>query len=278
MAKNYVRERLRSFMANNLYENYERFIEARLTIVDKKQAEVPFVLNPIQKKFVRDATGKDIILKARQQGFSSFVLAAFTADFLLKENSLSVVVADITENANDLLARVKWYLKSYEHKTGAKVPLKYNSKRELHNGANNARYIIGTAENIDFGRSKTITNLHLSEPAFYPHFRALLASVSSAVVPDGKQVIETTANGFGEFKTFWDESTLDLTGYKPHFYPAQDFYDEAFLEERKKALGRLYRQEFPATALEAFITSGESYFSQEAMEDYLRNVQEPINV
>jgi len=262
----------------NVYLPYQKFIESRLTIIDKQQKEVPFVLNNIQSKFVGDSTGKDIILKARQQGFSSFILGAFTADFLLKENTLSVIVADITDNANDLLARVKWYIQSYEAKTGTKVPLKYNSKRELHNAANNSRYIIGTAENTDFGRSKTITNLHLSEPAFYPHFRQLLASATSAVVPEGKTVIETTANGFGEFKTFWDESVLGETGFVPHFYPAQDFYSEEYLAERKKALGRLYAQEFPSSALEAFITSGEGYFDSEALQWYLSKAKEPISV
>lgn len=260
-----------------MYEPYKNFIEKRLSIIDKTGTECPFILNAVQNSFIEKATGKDIILKARQQGFSSLILGMFTADFLLKENSLSVVVADITDNANDLLARVKWYIKSYEAKTNTKVPLKYNSKRELHNAANNARYIIGTAENTDFGRSKTITNLHLSEGFFYPHFRQLLASASSAVVPGGKQIIESTANGFNEGKTFYDESVLGETGFKAHFFPAQDFYDAEFLAERKKALGRLYPQEFPSDPLEAFITSGDTYFDTEAMRWYLTQTREPLH-
>ena len=219
-----------------VYEPYKKFIEARLTIVNKEQREVPFKLNPIQDKFVQVATGKDIILKARQQGFSSFILAAFTADFLFKENSLSVVIADIADNALDLLGRVKGYIKSYEEATGVKVPFKYNSKYELHNAANNARYIIGTAENTQFGRSKTITNLHMSEGAFYPHFRKLQSSAGTALVPDGKFVIETTANGFNEFKEFWDEANLGETSFTPHFFKASDFYSPEFLESEKKSI------------------------------------------
>lgn len=260
------------------YEPYKKFIEARLTIVNKEQREVPFKLNPIQDKFVQVATGKDIILKARQQGFSSFILAAFTADFLFKENSLSVVIADIADNALDLLGRVKGYIKSYEEATGVKVPFKYNSKYELHNGANNARYIIGTAENTQFGRSKTITNLHMSEGAFYPHFRKLQSSAGTALVPDGKFVIETTANGFNEFKEFWDEANLGETSFTPHFFKASDFYSPEFLESEKKRLGREYQQEYPNDPLEAFITSGESYFSKDAMQYYLSQVQEPMKV
>lgn len=265
-------------MPTSPYLKSADFIEDMLTIIDKNGNEVPFKLNPIQRKFVEQATGRDIILKARQQGFSSFILAAFTKDFLLKENSLSVVVADIADNALDLLARVKHYIRAFEEKNNVKVPLKYNSKYELHNAANNARYIIGTAERQEFGRSKTITNLHFSEAAFYNHLDKMLAGAESAVVPDGKVVIETTANGFNQFKTFYDEASLGETPYKAHFFKASDFYSPDFLEQKRKTLGRLYVQEYPETPLEAFITSGELYFDQDALQYYLKMAKEPMKV
>lgn len=261
-------------MQTSPYAKSKLFIEDNLTIIDKTGTEVPFQLNAIQNKFVDQATGKDIILKARQQGFSSFILASFTKDFILKENSLSVVVADIADNALDLLARVKHYIKAFEEKTNVKVPLKYNSKYELHNASNNARYIIGTAERQEFGRSKTITNLHFSEAAFYNHLDKMLAGAESAVVPNGKVVIETTANGFNQFKTFYDEASLGETPYTPHFFKASDFYEPEFLKQKKNTLGRLYVQEYPETALEAFVTSGESYFSKEAMQYYLERAKD----
>lgn len=259
------------------YAKSKLFIEDNLTIVDKTGTAIPFRLNPIQAKFVEQATGRDIILKARQQGFSSFILAAFTKDFILKENSLSVVVADIADNALDLLARVKWYIKSFEEKNNVKVPLKYNSKYELHNAANNARYIIGTAERQEFGRSKTITNLHFSEAAFYNHLDKMLAGAESAVVPDGKVVIETTANGFNQFKEFYDKTVLGETPYKAHFFKAEDFYSEEFLNQKRQSLGRLYDQEYPSSAEIAFVTSGETYFDTEAMRYYLEHAKEPIH-
>lgn len=258
------------------YEKSALFIEEELTIIDKTGTEVDFKLNPIQKKFVENAQGKDIILKARQQGFSSFILGAFTKDFIFKENSLSVVIADIADNSQDLLARVKHYIKAFEYKNQTKVPLKYNSKYELHNDFNNARYIIGTAENTEFGRSKTITNLHMSEGAFYKHFRKLHASAGTALVPNGRFVVETTANGFNEFKTFWDESVLGETGFKPHFFKASDFYSPEFLEQEKKRLGRLFPQEYPESPEEAFITSGEQYFNQDSLRELLNMTSEPL--
>lgn len=259
------------------YDKAALFIEEQLTIINKHGEEVPFELNAMQRKFVNEATGKDIILKGRQMGFSSFILGAFTKDFIFKENSLSVVIADIADNSQDLLARVKHYIKAFEEKNNTKVPLKYNSKYELQNAFNNARYIIGTAENTEFGRSKTITNLHMSEAAFYKHFRKLHASAGTALTPTGRFVIETTANGFSEFKTYWDESEMGQTGFAPHFYSSHGFYPEEYLEQEKKRLGRLFMQEHPRTALEAFISTGENYFDQEALKWYLQNTREVIN-
>jgi hypothetical protein len=260
---------------SSIYSNYAKFIEARLTIIDKEGKNVPFKLNPIQAAYVAKSSNRDIILKARQQGFSSFILAAFTADFLLKENSNSVVVADKSDNAIALLGRVKHYIQAYEDATNTKVPLKYNSKYQLVNGANNATYTIGTAQEQDFGRSRTITNLHLSEAAFYPNLPSLLAGAAQAVVPTGKLIIETTANGFNAFKSLWDDSVLGETAFQPLFFKASDFYSQDILAQKRKELGeRLYKQEYPDTAIEAFITSGDTYFDQEAMQYYLENIME----
>lgn len=252
-----------------IYSKYQRFIEERLSIIDKSGQDVPFVLNAPQQAFIKRSTGKDIILKARQQGFSSLVGAIFLADFLLDENSVSIVLADNSDNATGLLEKVKYYLKSYEDKTKIKIPLKYNSKYELVNEAINTRYQIGTAENTEFGRSKTIKNLHMSEAAFYPHLRKMMASALQAVRPDGRVVIETTANGFNEFKDFWNESERQETGFNPLFFKASEFYEPAFLAQKKKELGNLYTQEYPETPQEAFLASGDLFFSREALTYYL---------
>jgi hypothetical protein len=263
---------------STIVNNYKAWIEDYLRIVNKDRIEIDFRLNNIQTKFLtQDMTGRDIILKARQQGFSSLVLAIFTADFLFKRNSYNVVMADNRDNAQGLLKRVKDYLKVYCHKKKINVTdlLKYNNKYELYNAYQDSTYIIGTAENKEVGRSKTITNLHLSEAAFYPNLGNIIASTVQAVVPKGRIIIETTANGFNEFKDLWDRTVRGETNYKAHFYGASAFYDAKFLETKKQELGRLYKQEYPETPLEAFITSGETFFSKDALEYYMGIVKEP---
>lgn len=235
-------------------QGYKRFIEENLELVDKEGKVIPFTLNAIQNKYLLyDSTGNDVILKARQQGFSSLILALFTADFILKENSRSVIVTDIADNAIELLDRVKFYIKAYEYKNKTTVPLKYNSKYELFNEAKNSRYTIGSADNTEFGRSKTITNLHLSEFAFYKNPERLFAGAMQAVVPTGKVIIETTANGDNFFKHFWEECVTGERPFKPNFYKASDFYSEDFLKQKRGQLGRFFPQEYPETPGEAFV-------------------------
>lgn len=248
---------------------YIQFIEDNFQIVDKTGDLIDFHLNAVQRKYLELGTGKDIILKARQQGFSSLILALFTADFLLRENTRNVIVADISDNAMELLDRVKLYLETYTKKSGVPVRLKYNSKYELYNETNRARYTIGTADKADFGRSKTITNLHFSEFAFYRDPQRLLAGAMQAVVPDGRVVIETTANGFNYFKEYWDNSERNETGFNPLFFKASEFYTPEFLEVKRRDLGRLFTQEYPENPMDAFITSGESYFNKDSLAVYL---------
>jgi hypothetical protein len=257
--------------------NYAKWIQDKLKIVNKERQEVPFILNNIQQRYIaQEMTGNDVILKARQQGFSSVILGMFCADFILMENTYNVVVADIDDNAEDLLHRVKKYIQYYEEITGKKVPLKYNSKTELYNEAMNSRYKIGTAKNTEFGRSKTISNLHLSEFAFYSDPERLFASAVQAVVPTGRTIIETTANGFNYFKSFWDECKNGTKPYKALFYKASDFYDSQFLGIKKQQLGRLFQQEYPETDIEAFLTSGDCYFNTDSLQWYLKQFRNPI--
>ena len=255
--------------------DYPRFIEDNFTIVNKELKTVDFILNEQQRKLCDDMRGKDVILKARQQGFSSLISAIFATDFILEENFYSVIVADIDDNSAMLLEKVKKYIESYELKTGVKVPLKYDSKSELYNPFMNSRYHIGTAKNTQFGRSRTISNLHLSEAAFYPHLSSIMAGAGQAVVKTGKFILETTANGFNEFKDFWDDAVRGQNGFTPHFFSASGFYPEEFLEYKRRELGRLFLQEYPDKPIDAFVASGDCYFNTDALAKHYDRCIEP---
>lgn len=215
--------------------DYKKAI-SRFQIIDKGGVSVPFAVNAFQEKFIQTMTGKDIILKARQCGFSSLLLAIFCVDFLTKENSRSVIISHDSPSAQRLLDRAKYFLSSIE-RDGYKIDLKYNSRVEMANSAKNSSLYIGAAGNRSFGRGDTLNNLLLSEFAFYDDPQSMLASVLQALVPGGRVVIETTANGYNYFEDFWQKSKAGETGFAPHFF-GNDFYSPQFFGREEKRIRR----------------------------------------
>jgi len=104
----------------------------------------------------------------------------------------------------------------------------------------------------------------------------ITAGALQAVVPEGRVVVETTANGFNEFKGFWDRAVIGESNFNPLFFKASDFYSPEFLEEKRRELGRMFTQEYPDTPEEAFLSSGDMYFDSLALKEYLGLVREPI--
>lgn len=257
------------------YRKFKEYIETYFHIVDKKQQVVPFVLNNVQTCFLEHMAEKNIILKSRQLGISSLLLAILTLRLLFKKNQRCVVVSHETSATQYLLDRVKFFLLSFEKNHNTKVPLKYNSRSEMVNEATNSTFYIGTAGSRSFGRGDTLTALLLSEFAFYDDPEKILSGALQAVVPDGLVFIETTANGFNFFKKLWDEA--EERGFKRHFYNPRWEYDEDFLEMKKKELGRFFSQEYPATEQEAFLSSGALYFEKSALLEYVKDVAHPIS-
>jgi len=258
------------------YHDYIKLIPKYFQIVDKTQQTVDFTLNKTQTDFVENMGEKNLILKARQLGFSSVILAILTLRFLFKENQRCVVVAHETGATQKLLDRVKFYIKAMEQKFKIKVPLKYNSRSEMVNEGMNSTFYIGTAGSRSFGRGDTLTALAFSEYAFFVDPEIMLSGVLQALVPGGLLFVESTANGFNFFKTLWDEA--EERGFKKNFYSSVWGYSKEYLDKKKKELKRLYPQEYPSTALQAFLTSGDPYFDKEALQHYLENVKTPISL
>lgn len=258
------------------WQGYKKAIENEFTIVNKDGKEVNFILKAAQDDFNKNITGRDMVLKARQEGFSSLILGIGSAKFIFGENERCVSISHETSATQRLLDRVKHYIKSFESKNNTKIPMKYNSRSEMvFDGKNNSFYI-GTAGSREFGRGDTITLLHLSEFFFYPDPERLLAGIMQAVVPNGLVFIESTANGFNFGKKFWDRSVLGETGFKAHFYGPEWEYDDIFLAQKRRELGRYYDQEYPKTPEVAFLTSGDTYFNLDSLKWYLENVKKPI--
>lgn len=254
---------------------YQRFFANEFTIIDKERKEVPFILNKAQEHFLHNLSTLNNVLKNRKQGISSVSLAIAVTKFLMGENERCVSVSFIDSSAQQQLKRAEHFLQSYMHINNIKIPLRYNNTNLWQldvTRPDGSKYTntlrVGSAKSKSFGRGDDITFLHITEAAFADDLQALLSGIGEAVTHNSITILETTANGFDQFKTHWDATERGENTYTNFFYDPFWTYSKQFVEEKRNNLGRLGPQEYPYTAQEAFLTSGETYFDNEAMRYY----------
>ncbi len=150
-------------------KKYKEFIEKYFAILDRDtQQPVPFKFNKVQEKYYNmlksehpDMEGvRDMVLKARQEGMSSFILALFAVDFLLIPYSVSICISHRKDSTDLLFKKVKFYIDSYCQKKGMNATqlLKSDNKNLIENASNHASFYIGTASAKVGGRGGSAKN------------------------------------------------------------------------------------------------------------------------
>jgi hypothetical protein len=297
-------------MAKLTKVDYKKFIEENFMILDREgQIPVPFRFNVVQQKyydmmFVDEKAAypnqegvREIILKARQQGFSSFILALFAVDFLTRPYSISICISHRKDSTELLFKKVRFYIESYLRKLAKMQGIKFDdevmrqffksdNKGMIENATNHAMFYIGTAGSKVGGRGGSARNIHFSEAAFYQDTELITAKeiivATAQQVPQGRGMIfiESTANGEGNFyHSEWVRAESHESSYKPRFFGWQEFYSATWVEEKRREFpsDKLWKQEYPATAEEAFITSGSPYFDAEKLNDMLKIAPTPVD-
>lgn len=275
--------------------DYKRIIEENFMILDlETQQPVPFKFryttkdgaehfvqelfyNELLKTYGPTLNGiREIILKARQEGFSSLILALFAADFLFRPYSVSICISHKKGATEILFKKVKFYLQSYCEKNGITMKdlLKKETTGMIENRLNNSVFYIGTAGSKVGGRGASARNIHFSEAAFYQDTELITAS--EIIIATAQQVhqdqgmifIESTANGEGNYyQEEWERAQDGLSTYIPRFYGWDKFYTKEWVEKKRKDFPNdmLWKQEYPLTPEEAFRTSGSPFFDLEAL-------------
>lgn len=296
------------------------YIEGCLKIKTKSGTVVPFRLNDAQRKLYAVAkrqqdAGKPvrlIILKARQLGFSTLTEGLIFHACATRKNVNALIVAhreDATANLfrmsklfyDELPAPVKPMLRaSNAQELVFENPSKLRSEREARPGLR-SRIRCATAGGRGIGRSDTLQCVHLSEYAFWPDGAdgkaSTLAGILQAVpsLPGTMVVIESTANGFEDFKERWDAAVAGENDFEPVFFAwfenpdysmpvvpgtewtaeereLRDAYrlTDGQLQWRRWCIANncggsldMFRQEYPASPGEAFLHSGTGVFDNE---------------
>lgn len=291
------------------------YIEERLYIRTKEKKVVPLHFNPIQSMYWDKKTSRDIILKPRQLGFSTLTVARFFECVVNEENVTAAIVAHDSDSTQKIFQIVQLMYERLpeakkEQLNNGKGKPKYGNRKEYYFAGNNSRIYVGTAGADKFGRGQTINYLLCSEVAFWPNPEELMTGLLEAVPIDGEIVIESTANGVGNYyhqtyedakkgKNTWNAHSYAWWQHPEYELPLSPGETLEYTEDERTLVDKYnltpeqvkwrrwkiasmpssalmsaedrFAQEYPANDLEAFLMSGAPVFD-------VRKVRERIEL
>ena len=292
---------LREKAWHRLANDFPLYAQECLKIRTKSGKVAPLQLNRAQRyvhaklEEQRSKTGKvrALLLKARQQGFSTYIGARFYWKASHRGGVQVFILTHEQDATDNLFGMVDRY---HQHCPELVKPATGAANaKELYFSGLDSGYGVGTAGSKAVGRSKTVQLFHGSEVAFWPNAPTHFAGVVQAIpdLPGTEIVLESTANRVGgEFHERWQQAERGEGDYIAIFVPwfwSEEYQrpvDAAFwlsdeeeeyaylhgltLEQmawRRAKIAELkdptlFKQEYPATAAEAFqMTGHDSYIT-----------------
>jgi hypothetical protein len=281
-----------------LKSDFPYFAQNCLNIRTKKGTEQKFTLNKSQEhihecleaQMAANGMVRALVLKGRQQGCSTYTEGRFYHKVSQNRGRRAFILTHEHEATSNLFDMVR----RYHDGNPFKPSVSSSNAKELMFDKIDSGYKVGTAGNKAVGRSQTLQYFHGSEVGFWPNGEEHLAGILQAVPHEtGTEVIlESTANGAGG--VFYEMVKAAQRGeglyqliFVPWFWqseyrlmPSMDFTKSAEEDQIAKSFGldddqifwrrnkiwelrseELFRQEYPMTVNEAFITSGRSVFN-----------------
>jgi hypothetical protein len=277
--------------------------ETMLRVRDRGGINCRLIANAAQVAFEHRRSKRNIVLKARQMGITTWIAGRFFLKTITSPGTLTVQVAHNREAAESIFTVVQ---RMWENLPAAlrEGPL---SRSRANVGQMvfpklDSEFRVTSAADENAGRGLTIQYLHLSEVSRWPNDpEATLAGLRAALAPDAEMTIESTPSGaYGAFYDQWTRAEED--GAVRHFFPwwlepaylgpaATDLRpEERELADRhgltarqigfRRSLERSFRglrlQEFAEDAISCFKVSGECCFEVAAIEKRLAALPEPF--
>ena len=289
------------------YKNdFELFAKEQIRIITKNASQgfVPFSFNAAQVlineklEAQRENTGKvrAIVLKARQQGISTYCAARVFWKTYFTPYTRSVVMAHDSATSDALFNMSRNIIDNMEEPP----TLQKSNAKEILFEHNKSGYRLYTAGAKEAGRGTTPTIAHLSEVAFWQFDEQILAGLFQGISQENETevILESTANGAsGEFFRLFQGAINGDNEYVPIFLPwfitpeyrrkapegfelteeEEDLVENYSLDNdqlywRRLKIGesgeKKFIQEYPASAEEAFLVTGNSVFDQEIVQMY----------
>lgn len=296
--------------------------EGKITALRPKPAQ-QMLLDAVKRERAAGRPPRILILKARQLGLSTITEGIMFQDSATRKLVQTLIVAHRDDSTTKLFRMNKLFFDYLPRKL--QPMCKHSNAKELvfenptRDPAEKRRRpglmssIRCVTANDGMGRSETLNNVHLSEFAFWKgNKNEILDGVMQAVPAERNTlvVIESTANGYNEFKDLWDGAEAGENGWVPLFiawfhepkYRMEVPEGTVWAEEERALMEayhldpeqmawrrwcikvnchgdkRKFQQEYPSTPEEAFLFSGTPFFDNEDILLRLSAAPEPADV
>lgn len=298
------------------FSSHEKFC-SHLQIRNKEGVTVPYKISPAGLKLNRSIRKQEslglpirqVVLKASQVWMTSAASAEIFRRIPFFPGRRALVLADSEMHADLIFEYFRQYMDSYaekpfgaEFQSAVKLPDLIKDTERWLRWANDSSALVGTAYNVDIGRSAPYNWALLSEAAFYRDLGTLMTGLMQRIPrsADSGVIVESTANGMGG--DFYDLCQLAMdprraTGWAFVFFgwwehPENRLKAEPGFKLMRDELAELakhnlhvdqiawrrwmietacegkvdrFRQEHPADAQEAFQSSGRTIFDMAAV-------------
>lgn len=298
------------------FADHSKFCQ-HLKIRNKEGITVPYRNSPAGLKLNRAIRKQEIAgepvriacVKASQVWMSSSTATEIFRRVPFFPGRRALVLADSVQHAGLVFEYYQQYIKSYqedpfgsEWNSAITLPDLVKDTEQHIRWANDSSILVGTAYNVDIGRSAPYNWVQLSEAAFYRDMGTLMTGLMQRIPrsADSGLIVESTANGMGG--DFYDLCMLAMdprkdTGWGFVFFgyhehpenriaapPGFKLMRDELVELQKYNLtvdqivwrrwmietaceGKVqrFRQEHPGNALEAFQSTGHTIFDMAAV-------------
>jgi len=173
--------------------------ERLLQVRTREGSTAPLRANAVQWAYERRRATRNIVLKARQVGLTTWAAARFFLKTITQPGTLTLQVAHSQEAAEELFGIVHRFV-DWLPEALREGPLATSraNVRQLVFPEMDAQYRVVTAGDRNAGRGLTVQNLHCSELARWPGDAAeTLAGLRAAMAPGAELILESTPEGVG---------------------------------------------------------------------------------
>jgi hypothetical protein len=220
-----------------------------------------------------------IILKARQLGISWLCCSYALWLCLFQPGKMVLCFSQGQTEANELIRRILALYERLPEWMLAAVPKLVKETTEILEWDNGSR-VRSLPATQKAGRSLTASLVILDEAAFLAWARQLYTALKPTVDGGGQLIVLSTANGLGNlFHQLWTRAIKKVNTFQTVFLPwwsrpqrTRVWYNAQLGEYTDPAM---VKQEYPANANEAFVSTGRVRFQATWIEAQASNVEMP---